>query len=148
MGMYTELALGVAFKKDTPPDVLYAIDRMVCGDASVRDITESIRSHPLFSTQRWGWMLRSDGSCYFAAPPVVRFDNDEFDCRLAVWTNIKNYSGEWANFLDFIGPHVKGRGHVGHMRHEESEHPTLLYARNGRIHMVKPEVDFDIWADA
>lgn len=130
MGMYTELHIGVEFKKETPPDVIAAIRWMATGEG---DRPES--SHALFATQRVDWMLRSGGSYYFDAKPclVWMLDSVTNTWSLTVTTNIKNYTQEWESFLDFIAPHLSTEGFLGHLRYEESDDPTLLYNNGGVI---------------
>lgn len=133
MGMYTELAIGVEFKEDVPEEVVAAISSMVDGNR-----VEGY-DHPLFSKPRHAMMLRSGGSYYFAAQPCLRWKHDDISRSwfLTVWTNIKNYEDEWEAFLDFIAPHIEERGYIGHMRYEEDDEPTLLYAEDGAIQSVR-----------
>lgn len=132
MGMYTELAIGVRFKEDAPDTVIAAIQSMVDG-GSVEGL-----DHALFGKPRHRMMLRSGGSYYFDAQPCLVWRHDDIarSWFLTLWTNIKNYEGEWEAFLDFIAPHIDDQGYVGHMRYEEEDHPTLLYAEAGEIRCV------------
>lgn len=137
MGMYTELAIGVEFKKDTPPRVIAVLEWMVTNhDHEVCEIPLAI-DHLLFKTDRWAWMLRNGGSYYFDAKPCLVWKLDEITKSyfLTVWRNIKNYTFEWENFLDFIAPYLATEGFIGHYRYEECENPTLIYNLNGKIEM-------------
>jgi hypothetical protein len=133
--MYTELSIGVEFRKDTPPDVINTISSMAEGDGRSHGI-----DHPLFQTERWGWMLRYGGSYYFDTKPHLSWAKDEITntWHLTFGTNIKNYSNEWEHFLDFIAPHLKTDGYIGTYRYEESAAPTLLYAEGGCIRWAHP----------
>lgn len=134
MGMYTELCLGVEFKQDTPGWVIDTLSFMARPGAKPGETPPPHESHKLFQTERWDWMLRSGGSYYFDAKPVLRWEKDRIGgWYLTVWTNIKNYAGEWEAFLDFIAPYLESEGFIGHHRYEEDENPTLLYAKDGAI---------------
>ena len=142
MGMYTELCIGVEFKKETPSDVIAVISIMATGDNPfVREsIPESVRGHKLLSVER-PWILQSGGSYYFDAKPCLVWQKDTITDTyfLTVWTNIKNYSGEWEAFLEFIAPWLETQGFIGHYRYEECDEPTLLYSENGTIRFRKIE---------
>lgn len=140
MGMYTELNIGVEFKRDTPKEVIDALTYMVTPEGERGQVGFPV-DHALFQTERWKWMLRSGGSYYFDAQPVLvwRFDEIPKAYFLTVCTNIKNYSNEWEAFLDFIAPHLQTAGYIGTYRYEEAETPTLLYSREGKVHFVEPK---------
>jgi hypothetical protein len=139
MGMYTELNIGVQFKSELPEDIFKALEYMVKNDDS-KSIDFSLE-HPLFSTERWKWMLRSGGSYYFDAKPVLLWEFDEISKAwyLTLITNIKNYSDEWENFLNFIAPHLESSGYIGTLRYEESDQPTLLFCEGGEIKFKEPK---------
>jgi len=138
MGMYTELNIGVRFKRDTPDSIINAISYMIDNDAP-REFPEE---HEIFGTDKWEWMLRSAGSYYFASQPTRVWCYDEITEAyfLSVCTNIKNYNGEWEKFLYFIAPYVETEGYIGTYRYEESEHPELLYNEGGRIVFKNPRI--------
>jgi hypothetical protein len=134
--MYTELCIGVEFKKDTPADVIACLSQMASPSDAVKfDPPESLAAHPLFKTDRWHWMLRSGGSYYFAAKPCLVWQRDEITDSyfLTVLTNIKNYTGEWEQFMGFIAPWLCTQGFLGYYRYEEDDEPTLLYNDDGTI---------------
>lgn len=130
MGMYTELVLNVGLKHDIPADVLTVLRAMTAGEG--RDLTETPK-HPLFSTDRWSFMLRS-GSFYFVPKSttelVESFPEDPHPTRhLSVRTDLKNYGNEIDLFVDWLAPYVEAYGEDfgGYKRYEEDEHPTLVY---------------------
>lgn len=137
MGMYTTVCLGVQFKKGLPEDILATLRYMVFEEGE-----PVVSGHPLFKTDRWSWMLRSGGSYFFDNKPVLKFEFDDIARAyyLTVWTDIKNYTREWEQFLSYIGPYVYTGGesrHVGFYRYEGRDDPTLLYAEDGKIQMVE-----------
>jgi hypothetical protein len=130
MGMYTELSLGIELKKDTPDIIIDILKKMVMGE-----LFDPKLDHPLFHTDRWHWMLNSAGSYYFDRKPNVIFKKDDITNTyfLSFVTNIKNYTGEWRRFLDFISPHIDTDGYIGTYMYEEWDDPFLLYNRSGKI---------------
>jgi hypothetical protein len=136
MGMYTELNIGVKLKEETPPDVIAALNFMATGELK----PDPLPDHALFRTERWDWALRSGGSYYFDARPVLEWRQDEINKQwyLTVCTNIKNYSQEWERFLDFIAPWLDAgpdEDYIGTYRYEENDRPTLLFADGATIRM-------------
>ncbi len=125
MGMYTELYLGTKLRGDTPPEVFALIDAMLHGEDP-----KSLPSHPFFACKRWRQLFSGGGSYYFEAPCFRRlFDADpicEGARQLLIVVNLKNYDQEIQHFLDWISPYIDKGGHVGHMRYEEEDVPTLL----------------------
>lgn len=141
MGMYTECCFGVNLKENTPKEVITILNFMVKEEGEEGEIPPPYPTdHPLFKTDRWTWMLRSGGSYYFAAIPFCEFFKDEISSyRLTFWTNIKNYSGEWQAFLDWIAPYVDTHDpdtFTGFLRYEEDEHPTLIHVVEGKLVLI------------
>lgn len=62
MGMYTEIVLGAALKRDTPKEVIDILNYMI--DSELEDPKPTLPVHPLFDTERWEIMLQCD-SAYF-----------------------------------------------------------------------------------
>lgn len=133
MGMYTELSIGVEFDQDMPKKIIEIITFMATSEE--HECPKSLPDHPLFKTERWSWMLRSGGSAYFDRIPSCQWKYNEISrsWHLSLATNIKNYTEEWENFLDFIAPYVLTKGFIGTYRYEENDNPTLLYSRHGEI---------------
>lgn len=123
MGMYTELNIGVSLRSDTPENIINVL-RYMLGDPDKPELPD----HPLFSTDRWTFMLRCD-SYYFDGrtdSSMVRDDIDD-EYKLNVRCNLKNYSNEIDLFLDFIQPYLETEGFLGYKRYEEDDDPTLIY---------------------
>lgn len=82
-------------------------------------------------------MLASSGSYYFASISDPRFVYDDISksWKLSFRTNIKNYDGEWREFLDWLGPFVQ-RG-TGLYQYEEDILPTTVIHHEGRFHLVE-----------
>lgn len=141
MGMYTELNIGVEFKKDTPQDILNAVQYMIDNNYS----QEFNKDHELFQTSRWDWMLRSGGSYYFDTKPSRSFLLDDVTETyfLSFVTNIKNYDNEWEKFLDYISPYVANQGYVGTYRYEEEEYPSLVIINNGKYSLAKAKPEYE-----
>ena len=72
MGMYTELVAAVQIKNNIPQNVIETLKYMI-GDDNCCLIPPS---HELFTTDRWGGMLRSD-SYYFDGDTnsALRYDD-------------------------------------------------------------------------
>lgn len=125
MGMYTELHLNSALKADVPTSVLDKLKFML-GETEV----DTAIDHPLFSTERWKFMLRCD-SYYFDADThsTLRYDDIAGHCYLCIQTNLKNYGGEIEKFVDWIMPYLdKYEGDfLGYSRYEENEKPDLIF---------------------
>ena len=123
MGMYTELNISVKIKAE---DKTKKILSYMTGRG---DMDFEIPTHPLFSSPRWEFMLKCD-SAYFdhvadSALYGCLYDNKHY--MLNVRCDLKDYSDEIKNFLDWIYPFTNTRGFIGYMRYEENENPTLIY---------------------
>lgn len=136
MGMYTELHYNARLKRDVPPDVLLLL-RSMCGEEGIA--LPSLPAHPLFTAERWKWMLCCD-SAYFSAETHSEVHRDEIGKRyvLCVRCNLKNYSEEIEHFVDWIGPYIDERpgNFLGFERYEETEIPTLIYAPSTLVRIV------------
>ena len=126
MGMYTELNIGVNLNKNTPDKVIKILNYMLEGNNNNDEI--NVINHPLFSTDRWRWMLVSD-SYYFDSRTDSSMTKDSISkCyELNVRCNLKNYDNEISLFLNFIQPYLDTNGFIGYTRYEECENPTLIY---------------------
>lgn len=135
MGMYTELVMNVELKSSMPDNVLAVIRAMAEGEGDTLN-RGILPSHPLFSADRWTYMLRS-GSFYFvptsATILIENFSDTDHPTRhLSVRTDLKNYDNEIDLFADWIAPYIEDGGFAGYKRYEEDEHPTLLYFEGGK----------------
>jgi hypothetical protein len=132
--MYTELVLGLELTEDK--GVLDILKFMLDVNSKPENKPDGDYSHPFFSTQRWWWMLNSD-SYYFDGKTDSKLIID--DCtghtyyHLNVRCNLKNYTNEIEEFLDWLCPYIRSYGFLGYMRYEEYNDPTLIYKRDDRI---------------
>jgi hypothetical protein len=139
MGMYTQLTLFVKFKSDAPKEFINTIGAIVDGKSAA--VAKYAPDHPLFSTERWAWMLNSAGSFYFDAEPVTVWRHEKIGNQwcLTMVRDIKNYSGEWQRFIDYIAPFIDTQGYIGHYWYEEDERPTNLINEKGTIKWEWPD---------
>lgn len=105
MGDYTEAIIGCKLKESTPQEIIDTIQWM-CDEE--RNKNNDIPAN-LPAGDRTSWMFWSAGSYYFGTtycPPVFRKDDicDRW-CLMARF-NIKNYTREIENFLEWLKPHV------------------------------------------
>lgn len=123
--MYTELNIGVNFRASTPNNIIKILDYML-GNNDNDNI--ELTNHPLFSTERWRYMLRCD-SYYFdgRTDSSMEYDDIGSNYQLNVRCNLKNYNNEISLFLDFIQPYLDTYGFLGYIRYEEYEDPMLIY---------------------
>lgn len=144
MGMYTELDIAVTFPKDVPEDVITVLREMVNPDfdSDGFDIPDSIKSHPLFRTKCWSFMLRGDN------PIFDGFSNSKiyWDFIIKVWQmgvrcSFTNNDNEIEQFLDFIAPYISTCGFMGYIKYDADEMPTLIFRnhRTGKITLRKPK---------
>lgn len=126
MGMYTELYLRVALKKDTPDSVIETLRSMVEGG-------NSLETTP-FGGGRRPWMFRCS-SHYHHPVAVSRMDYLNYVDKwyLFVRCDLKNYEGEIESFLTWIKPHLDcfEDEYIGHTRYEEADVPTNLIYGEG-----------------
>lgn len=127
MGMYTLIQFGAKLKKDVPHEVIAVLRYML----DELDRTPLLPDHPLFSTDRWDFMLHS-GSAYFEEKTEYSLRED-LDGRLylQVTSNLKNYCQEIQHFIDWIMPYVDAEEGqlLGAYRYEESSQSTEIRYR-------------------
>lgn len=142
MGMYTEIVLGVALKRDTPKEVIDILNYMI--DHEIGDVISNLPSHPLFKTYGWYRMLISD-YCIFGgcSNSILKEPRHSFDnWHLSIRSNLKNYDSEIELFLNWLNPYMETVGFIGYMRHEEFDDPWLIYHSSyddDDIHLYKIE---------
>ena len=126
MGMYTELNIGVNLVPDTPENIINILNYMLSCSNDV--IEPETTDHPLFSTERWSYMLVCD-SYYFDGRTDSSMVRDDIsgEYELNVRCNVKNYNDEIELFLDFIQPYLETNGFLGYTRYEEFDDPILIY---------------------
>ncbi len=132
MGMYTEFCFAAELKPDTPESVL-AVLRFMLGEIEEEP---PLPAHPLFLTQRWDWMLRSDSYGFDAdTHSVLRLEDVTDTYFLTIRCNLKNYDNEIEWFVDWITPYLKKfpGDFLGYQRYEGNEEPMLIYHEKGAI---------------
>lgn len=128
MGMYTEFHFNSILKPSTPPVVINILEYML----GILEEEPEKPNHPIFTnTTRWRLMLRCD-SYYFAAQTVstLNFDSVLNSYVLCIRCNLKNYSNEIQEFINWISPYLNtcGKEFLGFYRYEEDEEPILIYS--------------------
>lgn len=130
MGMYTELHFNAELKQTTPQEVLQVLRHMLNAPGAPARDALTLPAHPLFSTDRWGFMLTCD-SYYFAAQTHSTLTYDEITKThyLCIRCNLKNYDQEIEKFIDWVSPYVDGfpGDFLGFHRYETTEQPTLIF---------------------
>ena len=128
MGMYTGLKLDVTVNptKEAEDVLKYMLDR----EGELKE--PKLPDHDLFKTQRWGWMFRGTSTYLepFFEPNSYLKDN-----RLHVCFNIKNYTSEIDEFLDWIAQYVTEL-HEGFWQYEEMPGPVPITLQKK---LVKPD---------
>ena len=126
MGMYTELIFRAVLKKDTPNEVIEALNYML------GEIETKPANFPL-PDGRCEWLFQC-GSYYFAINNSVNkmwFDDIDKRWHLSTRSNIKNYKSEIETFLEWIKPYIDGglggRDMYAIVIYEESDEPTIYY---------------------
>ena len=126
MGMYTELILGCSLKENTPNEVIEVL-KFMCGQTEEKPL-----NFPFKDGSRIEWMLRG-GSAYFPCNHC-EFSLGEFyknTWTLNTRSNIKNYSLEIQEFLEWLKPYVYGGSGINNMyaivMYEEDEKPKMYY---------------------
>lgn len=128
MGMYTELYLSVALKKDVPKNVVEIIEHLF-GERPTDPL--DLPNHDFFKCSRW-MMIGRCCSFYFTPMPTSRlyFDKGNTDqYYITTRSDLKNYDGEIGKFLDWVMPYIEAYegNHLGHHRYEEDDQPTLIF---------------------
>lgn len=128
MGMYTEIHFNSELKPNLPQNVVDVLQYMI--DQNKNE--PALPDHEFFKCERWTILFTCD-SYYFDADTysTLRFDDISNAYYLCVRANLKNYDNEIQKFIDWIMPYLaKYEGEfLGFYRYEESEQPTLIYAK-------------------
>lgn len=129
MGMYTECILGCLLKSETPDKVIETLKVLLEGG--------ELPSEGVPEGDRISWMFRSDGSYYFGTQSGTRdftFDEISQGWRLSARFNIKNYSMEIENFLEWLHPWIEQgsgeRDFYAIVTYEEASEPTIYYLKD------------------
>lgn len=130
MGMYTELIFGAELKKDTPKNVIEALNYMTSNnnkEYSNRLILNNCISEYLF---------KSSSSCFGVDRSMSKmwFNDISGKWVLSTRSNIKNYHGEIEAFLKWIKPYIESGSGCSDMyaivTHEYSKTPEIYYLNN------------------
>lgn len=125
MGMYTEIALNISLREDTPESVLSILEKMATGEDET--IERPLPDHAFFKCDRWHHLMIM-GSCYFHGLSLSKYKwRDCGVSALSFRSNLKNYDDEILKFLGWITPYVDPDDHAGYFRYEEDDNPTLIY---------------------
>lgn len=133
MGMYTEINVALELKKDIPPDVVSVLTWMCACSDEDRPKTPK---HAFFDCDRWDMLFCCD-SYYFRGQTHSEFKFDDIADAwfLTVRANLKNYSDEIEQFMDWIAPYIYAidGDFIGYSRYEENEWPTLWHYQGGKM---------------
>lgn len=125
MGMYTELVLKCQINGGAPKEVMDVIQYMFAG----ADKPVKLPKHEFFTLPCWDSI---GNSCSFYHHPSVVNNCPKFDYSEEQYifsrSDIKNYSGEIQEFLDWIKPYISAmEGQcIGWTWYEEELQPTLI----------------------
>jgi hypothetical protein len=126
MGMYTELILGAELRKDTPKEVIEAL-QFILGEKEIKP-----ENFPL-PEGRCDWLLQGCSSSFAIDKPVNKMWLGEWDnCwHISTRSNIKNYGGEIEEFLAWLKPYIDGgsgnRDMYAIVIYEDEPTPTMHY---------------------
>ena len=128
MGMYTEIYLGVDLKEDTPREIISWLAAHI-DKSSTYEKVRCLAPEILRGTR---FEILSGDSYYFYAQQHISFVFDEIShsYHFTLVCNIKNYDNEIQKLLDLIRPYLDmyPNEHMGHIRYEEDDTPTFLFA--------------------
>lgn len=128
MGMYTHLVLNANLKEDTPKEVIDTL-LYLSYQTEACPIDEA---HALYGAKRIRMVMCGDSYSFDGDTHYnFYFDETAEEWALTINSNIKNYDEEYQKFLEYICPYITDDWHdkkfLGFIRHEEAEHPTLIY---------------------
>ena len=128
--MYTEFHFNCKLREDISNEVIKLLEYMITD----HEIPSTLPDHPLFSTERWLYMLRTS-SYYFDADThsTIRLDKIDNKYHLCIRCNLKNYDEEIEKFIDWIRPYLYcyDEQFLGFYRCEEDSWPTLIMTSYG-----------------
>lgn len=105
MGQYTQLHFNCKIKKLTLEE-LRLLRIMLEGEKDDEVDNIDLPDHPLFSTRRWHFMLRSDSDYFHEDSRRLIQELEDGNYYLSVLSNFKNYDDEINQFLDWIQPYI------------------------------------------
>lgn len=132
MGMYTELNMHVALKKNTNSSIIDILKYMTTGDKYAKAWMNGFADldHDIFNTSRWDWMLQSDSYLFPATThSELNFDGVTEQYFLDIQCNFENYNDELMLFLCWLNPYIDAKEdeYIGYWRTEEDLEPRLLH---------------------
>ena len=142
--MYTEFNIGIAFKKNTPDNIIKILEYLLCGGRVGYEQKEYIfdvvmkehelTEHEFFKCDNWEIVLTGSNGCFdWITDSRMEFDEILKKYCLNVRSNLKNYDHEIEKFMNLISPYIYTEGFLGYMRYEECDDPTLIYNDSGKI---------------
>lgn len=131
MGTYTELRCDFRIRADTPAEVIAVLEYMV----GQRDEFPPLPNHPLFSCERWEYMLQQFKR-YLDTESLIR--NHDGTWRLNTHSEFKNYDSEIDHFFNWIAPYIvcDQDGPVGWQWCEDERwdrEATKIYVKDGKV---------------
>jgi hypothetical protein len=163
MGMYTEFIFGCELSKKTPKVCVDALDYVINGEEKQpkyenpdgweqkrfnEDYIE--RTTPIEEIEKFieeydFYRLFCSCSYYFgAANPVRRFEYDHISdsYKISTRADLKNYTGQIENFIEYIAPYViSGSGYehsiFAYVQYEEDHFPTMYGFKDYNTHELK-----------
>lgn len=127
MGMYTELVLKCRIIEKAPEEVMHILSYLF-NRSGERENLRDLPNHPFFELSRWGML----GGCssYYHHPKALSSFQTGIGNYLFSRSDLKNYEGEIASFLDWLRPYLENETGecIGWEWYEEDEKPTLLFA--------------------
>lgn len=120
MGMYTEIYVNTDLKKETPKEVIDVLSAMCDKNSDAKCLSDK--------PSQWAYLF-NNGSYYLPLTECGKLTHDDISGQYSLLAkgDIKNYSGEIQEFLDFIKPWCESE-FVGYYRCEECRDPTLVYS--------------------
>ncbi len=160
MGMYTEFIFSCTLTKDTPKVCVDALDMVINGEDKkkkyenpqtweeeiynrrfIEKTTPNDEIQKFIDKYDFYRLFRSSSYYFGGANPISRFyyDNIDNEYHISTRANLKNYSHQIQNFIEYIRPYVSyGSGPLNifaYVQYEEDEFPTI-YAEDG-IHQME-----------
>ncbi len=123
MGMYTELIFGAELKKDTPQSVINTLLYMTGYIEKPYKIAFDFIRNPLDGTSGSFGVNKSLKKMWF--------EKEYNTWHISTRSNIRNYSNDIDNFLDWIKPYVERGSGIGEFYaikiYEDDKYPIIYY---------------------
>jgi len=130
MGMYTELYISALVKVSGRDKEAFL--RLFTNENTDNQLAAFADLHDAFKLSRVQFgMIPGGCSHYFVPMSTCQCEwNEIADAYcLTFRCDLKNYEDEIETFMDWLMPHIDAEPgeHIGHMRYENDDAPTLLY---------------------